>query len=60
MRHEPPPHPDARLSYKELADALGRSTKYVQRMRRRGLVFKLGRVSLAEVDAWFKSTMRRR
>ncbi len=47
MTSEEPPHPHRLLSSKELADALGRSTKYVQWMRRRGFRFIAGRATLS-------------
>jgi DNA-binding CsgD family transcriptional regulator len=46
MREEPP-HPMKLLSMKELADALGRSPKYVQYMRRRGFKIIAGRATLS-------------
>lgn len=47
MKAEMPPHNLKLLSQKELAEALGRSPKYVQWMRRRGFRFVGGRATLS-------------
>lgn len=43
----PPPHPMQLLSAKELAEALGRSERYIAHMRRNGFRFIAGRATLS-------------
>lgn len=48
MATDQPPHPDRLLSAKELADALGRSVRYVQEMKSLGFPMPGDRATLRE------------
>lgn len=51
-----PPHPLRLLSAKELAEALGRSERYIWHMRKRGFRFTAGRATLSSALVFLHQT----